>query len=47
MRYKLTGPDGKTAMVKLKRSDWGSSDKIATRAIENYLPGIILVVETK
>jgi aspartyl/asparaginyl beta-hydroxylase (cupin superfamily) len=47
MRYKLTVPDGTTAMVKLKRGDWGSSESIATHAVENYLPGIILVVETK
>jgi hypothetical protein len=47
MKYKLTGPDGNTALVNLKRGDWGSSDTIASHAVENYVPGIILVVETK
>ena len=47
MKFKLTGPDGKTAMVNMKKGDWGSSDEIDTHAVENYLPGIILVVEIK
>ena len=47
MKYKIIGPDGKGTMVKLKRGDWGYSDKITTHAVENYIPGIILVVESK
>jgi hypothetical protein len=47
MRYKLTGPDGKTALVKLKKGDWGSSEEVDTHAVENYLTGVILVVEIK
>lgn len=47
MKFKLTGPDGKTATVKMKKGDWGSSDEIDTHAVENFVPGVILVVEIK
>jgi quercetin dioxygenase-like cupin family protein len=33
MKYKLTGPDGKTTLVKLKKGDWGSSDEIDVHAV--------------
>jgi hypothetical protein len=47
MKFKLTGPDGKSTVVKMKQGDTGSSDKIDTHAVENYLPGVILIVEIK
>jgi len=47
MRYKLTDPGGKTAMVKLKKGDWASSDEPRTHAVENYLTGAMLIVEMK
>jgi hypothetical protein len=47
MRYKLTGPDGKTATVKLKKGDWANSDEPQTHAVENYLTGVLLIVEMK
>jgi len=47
MKFRLTGPDGKTNLVNMKKGDWGSSEEIDTHAVENHLPGIILVVEIK
>jgi oxalate decarboxylase/phosphoglucose isomerase-like protein (cupin superfamily) len=47
MKFRLTFPDGKAAMVNMKKGDVGFSEEIDTHAVENYLPGIILVVETK
>jgi aspartyl/asparaginyl beta-hydroxylase (cupin superfamily) len=47
LKFRLTFPDGKTAMVNMKKGDVGFSEEIDTHAVENYLPGIILVVETK
>jgi len=47
MKYRLVTPDGRATTVELKRGDWGHSERIVTHAVENYLPGIMLVVETK
>lgn len=47
MKFKLILPDGKTTMVKMKKGDWGSSKEIDSHAVENYLTGVLLVVELK
>jgi hypothetical protein len=47
LKFRLTFPDGKTAMVNMKKGDVGFSEETNTHAVENFLPGIILVVEIK
>jgi aspartyl/asparaginyl beta-hydroxylase (cupin superfamily) len=47
LKFRLTGPDGKTAMVNMKKGDVGFSEEIDTHKVENFLPGVILVVEVK
>ena len=47
MKFKLTFPDGKTDLVKVKKGDWGLNEEGGTHAVENYLKGAILVVEIK
>jgi hypothetical protein len=47
MKFKLTFPDGRSNIVKMEKGDCGSSDEVDTHAVENYLQGVMLVVEIK
>ena len=47
LKFRLTFPDGKTATMNMKTGDVGFSEEINTHSVENFLPGIMLLVEVK